>query len=368
MGGQEKAYVAQAFEENFIAPAGPHIPAFEKEFAAYLGRGFCAALSSGTAALHLCLRLLDVGPGDEVLCSDLTFIASASPIVFVGAGPVFVDADPKTWNLDANLLADLLKDRKKRGKVPKALVLVHLYGLPADVGAISKLCREYGVSLIEDAAESLGATYDDQPTGTFGRFGVFSFNGNKIITSGGGGMLFTEDRELAEKARFLATQARDEAPHYEHSVIGYNYRMGNIPAGIGRGQLKVLDLRIKQKQRVFQGYKERLGNLPEITFMPEPGYGKSTFWLSCVTFGEDEKSGFQMREAVRLALEAENIEARPLWKPMHMQPVFKDADLKGGAVGEDLFLRGLCLPSGTQLNESDQDRICEIVRRALGGL
>jgi len=368
MGGQEKTYVAQAFEENFIAPVGPHIPAFEREFAAYLGKGFCTAVSSGTAALHLCLRLMDLGPGDEVICSDLTFIASASPITFVNASPVFVDADPKTWNLDTDLLADLLEDRKKRGKIPKALVLVHLYGLPADVGPVSKLCGEYGVSLIEDAAESLGATWGDKPTGTFGRFGVFSFNGNKIITTGGGGMLFTEEREMADRARFLATQARDPAPHYEHSTVGYNYRMGNIPAGIGRGQIKVLDIRVLQKQRVFQGYKERLGDLPEIAFMPEPGYGKSTFWLSCVTFGKDAKEGLQMREAVRLALEAENIEARPLWKPMHMQPVFKDAECAGGSVGEDLFLRGLCLPSGTQLTDSDQDRVCEIVRRTLGGL
>lgn len=368
MGGTEATYVQQAFDDNYIAPTGPNIPAFEQAFEAYIGSGHCVAVSSGTAALHLALRLEGVGPGDEVLCSDLTFIASASPITFLGAKPVFVDAHRDTWNLDPEVLEAFLSARRSaRRPLPKALILVHLYGQPCDLDAVTAVCDEYGVTLVEDAAESLGAYHGDRHTGTFSRTAVFSFNGNKIITCGGGGMFVSQDPELAAQARHLSTQARDDAPHYQHSTIGYNYRMSNVLAGIGRGQMEALPDRVERKRAIFDAYVQRLGDMEEIAFMPEVPGGRANRWLTCALFGHDTQSGYAQREAVRTALEAENIESRPVWKPMHMQPVFADAEFAGGTAGEELFARGLCLPSGTALTDAELDRICAVVRRAIRG-
>lgn len=369
MGGAEQRYVAEAFATNYIAPVGPQITAFEQEFQAYLGRGHCVAVASGTAALHLALRLAGVGPGHEVLCSDLTFIASASPILYQGATPVFVDAEASSWNLDPELAAAYIADRARAGRPPKAMVLVHLYGQPADFDPVAEACGRHGVELIEDAAESLGASYKGRPTGVLARMGVFSFNGNKIITAGGGGLFVSRDQALADEARKLSTQAREPAPHYEHATVGYNYRMSNVLAAIGRGQLEVLPERVRKRREICAGYQERLGDLEEIRFMPEAPYGAANRWLTCVTMGRDPEEGYALREKVRLALEEENIESRPVWKPMHLQPLFKDARFlcrdPGRAVSADLFARGLCLPSGAQMTEADLDRICAAVRRTL---
>ncbi|MCK9241232.1 aminotransferase class I/II-fold pyridoxal phosphate-dependent enzyme [Desulfocurvus sp.] len=368
MGGSELNYIGQAFADNYIAPVGPHIPAFEREFEAFLGQGHCVAVASGTAALHLALRLAGVGPGDEVVCSDLTFIASASPVVYQGARPVFVDADPRTWNLDLEALeAHLSARRRAGGPMPRALMLVHLYGQPCDVGAAAAICAEYGLALVEDAAESLGSLHAGRQTGTFAPLAAFSFNGNKIITCGGGGMFVAQDKAQADKARFLATQARDPAPHYQHSELGYNYRMSNLLAAVGRGQLEVLAERVEQKRALFAGYRERLGAEPWIEFMPEAPSGRANRWLTCALFGDDAHSGYRLREAVRLALEEENIESRPVWKPMHMQPVFADAPFVGPGADEELFARGLCLPSDTKMTEADLDRVCGAIRRAVKG-
>ncbi len=367
MSGAELAYVQQAFDENWIAPVGPHIPAFEQAMEEFTGEGHCVAVSSGTAALHLALRLAGVGPGDEVLCSDMTFIASVSPVFFLGASPVFVDADPGTWNLDLGLVAEYLEKRAKNGgPMPKALVPVHLYGQPVDMDEVMRLAERHGLAVVEDAAESLGATHNGRHTGLFGDMGVFSFNGNKIITCGGGGMFVSRDKELADKARFLSTQARDDAPHYQHSTVGYNYRMSNVLAGIGRGQMEVLPRRVEQKRAIFAEYEKRLGDLDAVSFMPEAPGGRANRWLTCVLFGADAAGGFELREAVRLALEAENIESRPLWKPMHMQPVFAEARFLGPGKDEGLFARGLCLPSDTKLTPADMDRICAVIRETVG--
>ena len=349
-----------AFESNWIAPLGPHVDAFEREFAAYVGVPHALALSSGTAALHLAMRLLGAGTGDEVLCPTLTFIASAAPIVYQGARPAFIDCDPRTWTIDPNLLAEELADCAKRGLLPKAVVVVDLYGQSADHDAIKAICTEFDVPIVEDAAEALGATYRGAPLGCFGAFGVFSFNGNKIITTSGGGMLVSDDVDLIRRARFLATQARDPAPHYQHSTIGYNYRLSNVLAAIGRGQLRGLDERVETRRRIFETYRKNLGDIPGLDFMPEASYGRCTRWLTCVTI--DPKAFGADRDDVRLALEAENIEARPVWKPMHLQPAFGGCRVRGGAVAEELFETGLCLPSGSNLTQSDLDRICGIVR------
>ncbi len=368
MGGKERIYVEQAFSDNYIAPVGPHIPAFEGEMESFIGQGRCVAVSSGTAALHLCLRLEGVGPGDEVLCSDLTFIASATPIAFQGATPVFVDADPATWNMDLEVLEAHLAERRRTGRaMPKALMFVHLYGQPGDMTTATAICAEYGVTLVEDAAESLGAYHAGRHTGTFARTAALSFNGNKIITCGGGGMLLTGDEELAERARFLSTQARDAAPHYQHSELGYNYRMSNVLAGIGRGQLEVLADRVEEKRAIFDGYVRRLGHLERIEFMPEAPDGRANRWLTCVLFGPGAEAGYALREAVRLALEEENIESRPIWKPMHMQPVYAGVEFIGRGADEDIFARGLCLPSDTKMTAADLDRVCEIVCRTVEG-
>ncbi|MCS6803932.1 MAG: aminotransferase class I/II-fold pyridoxal phosphate-dependent enzyme [Acidobacteriota bacterium] len=364
MGEAELALVKDAFASNWIAPLGPHVDAFEKEFAELIGVRHAAALCSGTAALHLALRLVQIEPGDEVICSTLTFVASASPIVYERGRPVFIDADAATWNMDPDLLAEELKHSARRGKRPRAVIVVDLYGQSADYDRIERVCAEYQIPLIEDAAEALGATYKGRMTGAFGRLAAFSFNGNKIITTSGGGMLVSDDGALIERARFLATQARDPAPHYQHSTIGYNYRMSNILAAIGRGQLKVLPDRIRARRRNFEYYRQALGDLPGIQFMPEAPYGRATRWLTCLTI--DPSAFGATREDVRLALEAANIEARPVWKPLHMQPVFAQCRVRGGRVAETIFERGLCLPSGSTLTESDLERIVTLIRRQHG--
>jgi len=359
MGGEEIEFVRKAFDSNYIAPLGPQVDAFEREFCEKIGARHSVALTSGTAALHLALQVAGVSPGDDVLTSTLTFIGSAGPITYLGARPVFVDCDRATWNMDADLLVSELGKRADRGRLPKAVVLVHLYGQCADIDPILEACNSYGVTLIEDAAEALGATYQGRYAGTFGKIGIYSFNGNKIITTSGGGMLVSEDNGLIEKAKFLSQQARDPAPHYEHSQIGYNYRMSNILAAIGRGQLRVLNQRIEAKRNIFAYYQEALGDLSGVEFMPGVNYGRCTRWLTCLTI-DPAKFGVD-RETVRLALESENIEARPVWKPMHLQPVFKSFSRIGGNVAEDLFNKGLCLPSGTAMTKKDLDRVVKII-------
>lgn len=359
MGNEEVSFVKEAFDTNWIAPVGPHVDAFEKEFCDAVGSGYAAAVSSGTAALHLALRLIGVEPGDEVFCSTLTFIASASPITYLGAKPVFIDSDRTSWNMNPYLFQEALEQRAKLNRLPKAVVLVHLYGQSADIEPILKACDQYNIPLIEDAAEALGATYQERSPGTFGKAGIYSFNGNKIITTSGGGMLVSEDAELVEKARFLATQARDPAPHYQHSEIGYNYRLSNVLAGIGRGQLRVLNERVAARRRNFETYQNALGKLPGIQFMPEASFGRATRWLSCLTI--DAKQFGADREQVRLALAQQNIEARPVWKPLHLQPIFSSCERIGGEVAEALFEQGLCLPSGSNLSSEDLERVIQAI-------
>ncbi|HEY9664668.1 MAG TPA: DegT/DnrJ/EryC1/StrS family aminotransferase [Allocoleopsis sp.] len=359
MGNEEVSFVKEAFDTNWIAPVGPHVDAFEKEFCNVVGSGYAAAVSSGTAALHLALRLIGVESGDEVFCSTLTFIASASPITYLGAKPVFIDSDRTSWNMNPYLFQETLEQRAKLNRLPKAVVLVHLYGQSADIEPILKACDQYNIPLIEDAAEALGATYQERSPGTFGKAGIYSFNGNKIITTSGGGMLVSEDAELVEKARFLATQARDPAPHYQHSEIGYNYRLSNVLAGIGRGQLRVLNERVAARRRNFETYQNALGKLPGIQFMPEASFGRATRWLSCLTI--DAKQFGVDREQVRLALAQQNIEARPVWKPLHLQPIFSNCERIGGEVAEALFEQGLCLPSGSNLSSEDLERVIQAI-------
>ncbi len=440
LGTQEFEFVREAFATNWIAPLGPHVDAFEREFSELLnhrtedggpaadgggrtaeGEGLttdgggrtsdggrrssaihAAALSSGTAALHLALKLVGLQAGEEVFCSSLTFSASANPIVYEGGRPVFIDSERDSWNMDPLRLEEALADRAAKGRLPRAVIVVHLYGQCADLDAIMAMCDRYGVAVIEDAAEALGAIYygsrkadgggrtaedggrqksegrhqtsvispqssvvghpsSGSAPGTLGKLAIFSFNGNKIITTSGGGMLVSPDEALIKKARFLATQARDPAPHYQHSEIGYNYRMSNVLAGIGRGQLQVLADRVNARRANCATYEKAFADLPGISFMPEAPWNRCTRWLTCILvdpvgFGAD-------REAIRLALEAENIEARPVWKPMHLQPVFAHCDRFGGEVSEDLFNRGLCLPSGSNLTEADLQRVIAVVRR-----
>ena len=359
MGELEQKFVQEAFDTNWIAPVGPHVDAFEQEFCEVVGAKHAAAVTSGTAALHLALKLIGVGSGDEVFCSTLTFIATASPITYLGAKPVFIDSDRTSWNLNADLFREALDKRAKLGNLPKAVVIVHLYGQSCDIDPILEACNIYEIPLIEDAAESLGASYKGRSPGSFGKIGIFSFNGNKIITTSGGGMLVSDDQTLVEKARFLATQARDAAPHYQHSEIGYNYRLSNVLAGIGRGQLQVLEERVEARRRNFDFYKQALGNLPGIEFMPEAAFGKSTRWLSCLTI--DPAAFGANREEVRLALAEERIEARPVWKPLHLQPVFADCECIGGEVAEELFENGLCLPSGSNLTDEELGRVTSAI-------
>jgi pyridoxal phosphate-dependent aminotransferase EpsN len=363
MSGNELNYVHDAFASNWIAPIGPHVDAFEKEFCGATGARYAAAVSSGTAALHLATILAGVKSGDEVMCSTFTFAGSAFPVVYQGATPVFIDAEERSWNMDPQLLEQAVKSRREKGKRVAAAIVVHLYGQSADLGPIMDICGRYGITLIEDAAESLGATYKGKNTGVLGRIGIFSFNGNKIVTTSGGGMLVSAEKELVDTARFLATQARDPAPHYEHSHIGYNYRMSNVCAAIGRGQLAALQERVKAKRRIFDAYRERLSGVPGISFMPEADWGVSNRWLTCLTI-DPLRAGFSSEDA-RLALEKENIESRPLWKPMHLQPVFSGAPAQVNGVSERLFAHGLCLPSGTALTDDDLDRVvrCMMVAR-----
>jgi pyridoxal phosphate-dependent aminotransferase EpsN len=359
MGDRELEFVKVAFDTNWIAPVGPHVDAFEREFCQVTGAGHAAAVSSGTAALHLALRLVDVEPGDEVFCSTLTFAATANPITYIGAKPVFIDSDRTSWNMNPDLLQAALLKRAHIGKLPKAVVVVHLYGQSADIEPILQACRQYDIPLIEDAAEALGAKYKGHSLGTFGRIGIYSFNGNKIITTSGGGMLVSNDPELVVKARFLATQARDPAPHYQHSQIGYNYRLSNVLAGIGRGQLLVLGDRVAARRRNFEVYQQALSKLPGIEFMPEASFGHATRWLTCLTI--DPKTFGADREQVRVALANQHIEARPVWKPLHLQPVFADCECIGGSVAEELFTQGLCLPSGSNLTDEDLEQVIDAI-------
>jgi dTDP-4-amino-4,6-dideoxygalactose transaminase len=378
MGGKELAFVKDAFKSNYIAPVGPMVDAFEREFGERVGFGNALAVSSGTAALHLALRVLGVGPGDEVIASTLTFIGGVTPIVFQGATPVFLDSDRATWNMDINLLVNEIEECESRGNLPKAVIPTDLYGQCADLDWILEICEPFGIPVIADSAEALGSMYNGRSAGAGAKAAVFSFNGNKIITTSGGGMLASDHKDLIDQARCLSQQARDDAPHYEHSQIGYNYRMSNVLAAIGRGQLKVLDERVKAKRRIFDYYKQSLGGIPGIEFMPEAPNGRSNRWLTVILITSEEFGAD--RETVRLSLEAENIEARPVWKPIHLQPVFdckehgaRSIDQKGtqrygarvigGEVAEDLFNRGLCLPSGTAMTEADLDRVISLIRK-----
>jgi pyridoxal phosphate-dependent aminotransferase EpsN len=359
MGGEELELVQDAFATNWIAPLGPHVDAFEREVAAYVGVKHAAALSSGTAALHLALRLLELRPGEEVLCSSFTFSASANPIAYEGAHPVFIDSSPETWNMDPELLRAELDACAARGRLPRAVIVVDLYGQCADYAQIARHCAEYDVPLLQDSAEALGATYKGSMAGAQGWAGVFSFNGNKIITTSGGGMLVSDDGALIERARFLATQARDPAPHYQHSAIGFNYRMSNVLAAIGRGQLRVLPERIAARRRNFEYYRRRFKDVPGLQFMPISNSGEPNYWLTCITV--DPLLFGASREEIRLALEAHNIESRPLWKPLHLQPVFANCRVRGGGYSASLFERGLCLPSGSSLTEEQLDLICRVL-------
>jgi pyridoxal phosphate-dependent aminotransferase EpsN len=358
MGSAERALLLDAFDSNWIAPLGPHVDAFEREFAAKVEVPFAAALSSGTAALHLALLILGVKPGDTVLTSTLTFAATTNAICYAGAHPVFIDCDRSTWNMSPLLLAEELEASARRGKLPAAVIVVDLYGQSADMDPILEACARYDVPVVEDAAEALGATYKGRPAGSRGALGVFSFNGNKIITTSGGGMLVSAREDWIVKARFLATQARDPAPHYQHSSVGYNYRLSNLLAAVGRGQLQVLDDRVAKRRAVYGFYRAALGELPGVEFMPEAAYGRSTRWLTCLTL--DPARFGATREDVRRTLEERDIEARPVWKPMHLQPVFSGCRVVGGEVAAELFERGLCLPSGSSLTPKERQFVVDM--------
>lgn len=366
MGESEFNFVKEAFDTNWIAPLGPNVDGFEKDIAGFLGNGVhVAALSSGTAALHLALILLGVKQGDEVLCQSMTFSASANPIVYQGATPVFVDSEERTWNMSPVFLEAAIQDRLKEGNKPKAIIVVHLYGMPADMDSIMEVADRYEIPVIEDAAEALGSTYKGRPAGTFGAMSILSFNGNKIITTSGGGALVSANEDWIKQARFLATQARDAAPHYQHSHIGYNYRMSNVCAGIGRGQMEVLPLRVQQRRRNFELYGEAFRFLPEVRLQEEPNQDYfSNRWLSTLLI-DDSKDANMSRETIRLALESRNIESRPLWKPMHLQPVFAGTPFYGDGTCERLFQKGLCLPSGSNLPEADISKVIHILKDCL---
>jgi pyridoxal phosphate-dependent aminotransferase EpsN len=363
MGGAEQPYVREAFASNWLSTVGPNVDAFELEFEAHIGLP-SVALASGTAAIHLGLRLLGVTVGDEVFCPTLTFAASANPIRYLGGEPVFLDSDHGTWNLDPELLHAALRDRARTNTLPKAVIVVHLYGQCARLEPILEVCTAYEVPVLEDAAEALGALYKGHPAGAFGHIAAFSFNGNKIITTTGGGMLASPNRTLVEKARFWAAQARDRGLAYEHSEIGYNYRMSNVLAGIGRGQLEVLDLRVTQRRAIAFRYRDAFADLPGITLMPQAPYGLHTNWLSCFLIDEEEFGC--SRDAVIRALDEANVEARPVWKPMHLQPLYSACERYGGDVAENLFRRGICLPSSSSLTEEDQLHVVNAVRRTAG--
>ena len=365
MSGVEQQYIQEAFRTNWIAPLGPNVDAFERELAERVGISHAAAVSSGTAAIHLALELLGVQQGDIVFCSTLTFVASANPILYQGAQPVFIDSEPDTWNMSPIALKKAFEAAEKENKLPKAVIVVNLYGQSADLDPILDICNQYDVPVIEDAAESLGATYKGRASGTIGKFGVYSFNGNKIITTSGGGMLVSEDGQAIDRARFLATQARDRALHYQHNHKGYNYRMSNILAGIGRGQLKVLDDRIAARREIFNRYKEAFQDVDGIEFMPEASFGRSTRWLTVLTI-DPKKTGVTRTQIIE-ELEKANIESRPVWKPLHMQPLFKDCKIyphyEHENLAERLFEHGLCLPSGSSMTLEQQIRVIQCVEK-----
>lgn len=364
MGGMEQKFVQEAFDTNWVAPLGPNVNNFEKELAEYVGAKDAAALVSGTSAIHLALKALGIKSGDRVFCTSLTFAASCNPIIYESGEPVFIDSEPESWNMSPIALEKAFAKAKEENKMPIAVIVVHLYGQSADMDKIMAICEKYNTPIIEDAAESLGATYKGKQTGTFGKFGIFSFNGNKIITTSGGGMLVSDDSEKIAKARFWSTQARDNARHYEHTELGYNYRMSNITAGIGRGQLRVLNERITQKKHIFERYIEAFNNIEDIEMMPICEYGEPNYWLSCMTL----KEGSKVKPLdIILALEEMNIESRPIWKPMHIQPYYSEFNFfnhndEGIGVGEDIFNRGVCLPSDTKMSEEEMDKVINIIK------
>jgi dTDP-4-amino-4,6-dideoxygalactose transaminase len=359
MGASERELLLQAFDSNWVAPLGPHVDAFERELAVKTGTTHVAALSSGTGALHLALRLLGIGQGDEVFVSSLTFAASANPIFYEGATPVFIDSERTSWNMDPALLEEELSAAAKRRTLPKAVIAVDLYGQTCDYERIVTACARYDVPLIEDAAEALGSKHLGKPAGAFGLMSILSFNGNKIITTSGGGALCSNRAELIERARFLATQARDPAPHYEHSTYGYNYRLSNLLAAVGRGQLQVLDDRVAARRANNAFYQQALAELPGVTFLKQAPWCEWNAWLTCIQVDPDV-AGFS-REDLRQALEKQEIEARPVWKPMHLQPVFRGCPHRGGAVSQELFERGLCLPSGSSLTQAERERVLSVI-------
>jgi dTDP-4-amino-4,6-dideoxygalactose transaminase len=362
MGTKEQEFVREAFDTNWIAPLGPHVDGFEQDLAQFVEVGHAAALSSGTAAIHLALVMLGVGPGDYVLCQSFTFSGSANPIAYVGATPVFIDSEEQSWNMCPNALEQALVDLRGKGKSVKAIIPVHLYGMPARMNEILELAQKFDVPVVEDAAEALGSTYEGKACGSLGEIGILSFNGNKIITTSGGGALLSNNERWVQKARFLSTQARDQAPHYQHSQIGYNYRMSNVCAAIGRGQMLVLPERVQQRRANHRFYERALGNLPGVSFLPETDGSFSNRWLTCIQVNPELSGGID-RERIRLRLEQDNIESRPLWKPMHCQPVFEGAPYYGEKVAETLFEQGLCLPSGSNLSHDDLNRISDIIRQ-----
>ena len=360
MGGEERELVQEAFDTNWIAPAGPHINNFEQQLSRVSQSFNVVALSSGTSAIHLALILLGVQKDDNVICSSFTFSASANPIKYLGANPIFIDSEQNSWNMCPDLLSKAIQDGIKNNKKPKAIVLVHLYGMPARIDELIVIANKFEVPIIEDAAEALGSKYKNQPLGTFADFGIYSFNGNKIITTSGGGALLCNDKKQIEKAKFLATQARDNAHHYEHSEVGYNYRMSNVCAAIGLGQLRVLSKRVIRKREIFNFYKDEFSGIEEITFLEEPEGSFSNYWLTTILL--DERGAID-REQLRLHLERDNIESRPLWKPMHLQPIFQNCRSYVNGVSEGFFNRGLCLPSGTNMSDADLKRVVRQVKK-----
>ncbi len=364
MSGKENDYIDEAFKTNWIAPLGPNLDAFEKETRAVTGAKEAVAVSSGTAAIHLALSLLNVTKGDTVFCSSLTFIASANPIIYQGAEPVFIDSEPDSWNMSPQALEQALQDAFREGRLPKAVIIVHLYGQIAKMDELLALCGQYNVPVIEDAAESLGSTYKGKASGTLGKFGIYSFNGNKIITTSGGGMIVSDDIEALQRARFLATQARDAAPHYQHSNLGYNYRMSNILAGVGIAQMQVLNERVEARRKVFTRYEKELGHLPGFTFMPELDNTRTNRWLTALTV-DKRKAGVTTAQLIH-ALAERNVEARPVWKPLHLQPLFRGTKYypqdKENHIAEQLFQTGICLPSGSNLSEAEQQRVIDCIK------
>ena len=360
MGGHEKNYVQKALEDNWVSTVGPNLPGFEHDICQHTNARHAVALSSGTAAIHLALRLLGIKPGDEVLCSTFTFVAAANPILYLGATPVFVESEPETWNMCPDTLHEAIAARLKQGKRPAAIVLVHLYGMPAKLKEIMAVAEEHGIPVVEDAADALGSRYGGHQVGTFGRAGIFSFNGNKIITTSGGGALVTADEQMAERARHLSTQAKDPAPYYQHSQMGYNYRLSNVSAGIGRGQIEVLEKRVKQRREVFTFYRDQLQNIEGVAFLAEPKSCFANRWLSTMLLPENIDP-----VQVCQALEAENIEARPLWKPMHLQPLFEHTPYYGNNLSGKLFERGLCLPSSSSLAEEELEKVVKNLKKQL---